>query len=89
MEFEWDIDKARSNQEKHGVSFSEACTVFSDAHSSTALDPENSEGEIRFITFGLSNIGRGLVIAHTGRGNRVRIISALPMTPKERRAYEQ
>ena len=68
MEFEWDIEKARSNIEKHDVSFDEACTVFSDTHSSTVLDPEHSEGEIRFITFGLSNTGRGLVIAHTDRG---------------------
>jgi uncharacterized DUF497 family protein len=45
MEFEWDIEKARSNQEKHGVSFGEACTVFSDDHSSTVLDPEHSKGE--------------------------------------------
>jgi uncharacterized DUF497 family protein len=89
MEFEWDIEKARSNIEKHDVSFDEACTVFSDTHSSTVLYPEHSEGEIRFITFSLSSTGRGLVIAHTDRGNRVRIISARPLTPKERRAYEQ
>jgi uncharacterized DUF497 family protein len=89
MEFEWDVEKARSNLEKHGVSFDEACAVFSDDHSSTVLDPEHSEGEIRFITFGLSNTGQGLVIAHTDRGNRVRINSARTMTSKERRAYEQ
>jgi uncharacterized DUF497 family protein len=89
MEFEWDIEKARLNQSKHGVSFEEACTVFDDDYSSTVMDPAHSEGEVRFLTFGVAKSGLGIVVAHTDRGDRIRIISARPMTPKERRAYEQ
>lgn len=89
MEFEWDIDKARGNEARHGVSFAEACTVFDDDHASTVADPDHSAGEARFLTFGLSHGGRALVVAHTDRGERIRIISARFMTPKERRAYEQ
>ena len=89
MEFEWDVAKAQGNEEKHGVSFVEACTVFDDDYSSTVEDPDHSEGEARFITFGLSSMGKALVVMHADRGNRIRIISARTMTPKERRAYEQ
>jgi uncharacterized protein len=89
MDFEWDIEKASSNEAKHGVSFAEACTVFDDDYSSTVSDPDHSEGEARHLTFGLSSTGRAIVVSHTDRGNSIRIISARLMTPKERRAYEQ
>jgi len=89
MEFEWDIDKARRNEEKHGVSFVEACTVFDDDYSSTVADPDHSKDESRYVTFGLTDSGRALTVVHTDRETRIRIISARPMTPTERRAYEQ
>jgi uncharacterized protein len=89
MEFEWNVDKARRNEEKHGVSFAEASTVFNDDHSSTVLDVAHSQGEERFITFGTTATGKAVVVAHTDRDQRIRIISARHMTPAERRAYEQ
>jgi hypothetical protein len=89
MQFEWDPVKAEVNERKHGISFLEACTVFDDDHASTVLDPDHSEGETRYLTFGMSSFGRPLVVAHTDRGANIRIISARPMTPRERRAYEQ
>src|SRR3989442_15164229 len=57
--------------------------------SATGSDPDHSLGEERFITFGVSTGGRLLVIAHTERGNTIRIISARPVTPGERRIYEE
>jgi uncharacterized DUF497 family protein len=76
MEFEWDPEKARANLRKHGVSFDEAATVFLDALSLTGDDPDHSVGEERFVTFGLSSIGRLLVVGYTERSERIRIISA-------------
>ena len=57
--------------------------------SATGSDPDHSLGEERFITFGVSTGGRLLVIAHTERGDTIRIISARPVTPGERRIYEE
>jgi uncharacterized DUF497 family protein len=89
MEFEWDPDKAIRNLAKHGVSFQEAATVFGDPLAMTYLDPDHSEEEDRFLTFGHSSNGRLLVVSHTDREDRTRIISARRMTRKERKAYEE
>lgn len=89
MRFEWDPKKARANFRKHGVSFDEASTVFLDDFSLTGEDPDHSEDEDRFVTFGVSNAGRLLVVAHTNRGERTRIISARPATLSERKLYEE
>lgn len=88
VEFEWDDDKAATNEQKHGVSFSEALTVFGDPVSLTGYDPDHSESEDRYITMGLSFEERLLVVSHTDRDDRVRIISARVAGRKERRDYE-
>ena len=88
MEFEWDVRKATANLRKHGVSFEEAATVFGDFLSTTASDPDHSRGEERYITVGLSNLGRLLMVAHAERAERIRIISARTLTAKEKHAYE-
>jgi uncharacterized DUF497 family protein len=89
MQFEWDPKKARANLRKHGVSFDEAATVFLDDLSLTGDDPDHSAGEERYVTFGVSSAGRLLVIAHTERRDRTRIISARPATRSERKLYEE
>lgn len=89
MRFEWDAAKAMANLQKHGVTFDEASTVFADDLSATAVDPHHGQGEIRFLTFGLSNLGRLLVVVHTDRGSAVRIVSARVATRHERRYYEE
>ena len=52
------------------------------------LDPDHSLDEQRFITFGVSNRDRLLVVSHTERGERIRIISARLATRSERKLYE-
>jgi len=89
MDFEWDPEKARRNRRLHGVSFPEAAEVFGDELSSTVPDPDHSRGEDRYLTFGQARSGRHLVVAHTERGGRVRLISARRMTRRERKAYEE
>ena len=88
MEFEWDDDKAERNEQKHGVSFTEAETVFGDTLALTGYDPDHSDEEDRYITMGTSIEDRLLVVSHTDRGNRIRIISARVASRKERRDYE-
>lgn len=87
--FEWDKEKAISNLKKHGVSFEEAATVFSDPLSSTIPDPRHSQDEERHIIIGLSILGRHLVVVHTDRGDKIRVISARRATPGEIRNYER
>lgn len=87
--FEWDPDKARENEQKHGVSFLEASQVFDDDHSSTVQDPDHSVDEARYLIFGGSKQGKYLVVSYTERGDRIRLISARQMTARERKAYEE
>ena len=89
MLFEWDPTKAEANLEAHGVSFEEAATVFDDRLADTYADPDHSDSEQRFLTFGMSRQQRPLVVAHCDRGDRVRIISARLMTRREKRQHEE
>ena len=72
--FEWDLKKAKTNLRDHKVSFEEASTVFTDTLSITIADPLHSEYEDRFIIIGESSRRRLLVVVHTDRWDRIRII---------------
>jgi hypothetical protein len=86
--FSWDPKKARSNIEKHGVSFEEAQTVFSDENGLLLDDPEHSEREARFLLMGLSSAMRILVVSHTlPDGDTIRIVNAREATAGESREY--
>ncbi|MBA4067159.1 MAG: hypothetical protein C0501_26330 [Isosphaera sp.] len=88
MEFEWDEDKARANEAKHGVSFPEAASVFGDPLAVTFDDPLHSADEARYLTIGLSAAGRVLIVSHTDRGDATRVISARAASRGERKGYE-
>ncbi len=88
MGYEWDPAKARQNLRKHGVDFADAVTVLEDEAALTIRDPF-SEQEQRWITLGMDALGRLLVVVYTWRGDRIRLISARPATPRERRQYEE
>lgn len=91
---EWDPSKARINRHKHGVTFEEAATVFTDPLSLTIPDPLHSEIEERFIIIGQSMHRRLLVVVHTDRKDTIRIISARVANARvanahERKTYEE
>jgi uncharacterized DUF497 family protein len=87
--FEWDRTKDSANQRKHGVGFAEASTVFDDPLSLTIPDPDHALDEERFVIIGVSSKGDLLVVVHTIRGERIRLISARSATKHERRNYEK
>ena len=89
MHFEWNPKKAAANRRKHGVTFEEASSALRDVFSATAHDPDHSDDEERFVTFGVSSRGRLLAVSHTDRGNAIRIISARLATTVERQIYEE
>jgi len=89
VNFEWDPRKSETNLRKHRVSFHEAATVFADPLTLTYPDPDHSIFEQRFLTIGTSNTGRLLIVAHTDKGETMRLISARRATARERKHYEE
>jgi uncharacterized protein len=90
-EFEWDPAKNQANVRKHGVSFEEAQTVFSDERGLLIHDPDHSDDEDRFVLLGLSSSSRALVVCHCYRraGDVIRIISARKADRRERQKYSE
>jgi uncharacterized protein len=89
IKFEWDKSKAARNFSKHGVSFSEAETVFQDPLYVDFYDPHHSDNEDRSLIVGESNRPRLLIVSYTERRNSIRIISTREVTRAERKAYEE
>lgn len=89
MDFEWDEAKAEANEAKHGVTFEEAATVFSDDYARVIDNPDHSDKEDRFIILGLSLRARELVVVHCYRQDEgaIRLISAREATKKETSEY--
>jgi uncharacterized DUF497 family protein len=91
-DFEWDSQKAKINLGKHGVSFEEATTVFKDCNALTMYDLQHSKTEERYITMGITSMGRLLVVVHTYNEITddvciIRIISSRKATNKEEKYY--
>jgi uncharacterized DUF497 family protein len=89
VKFEWHGTKAIRNKKKHVVSFDEAATVFADTLSQVFPDWDHSDDEDRFLIIGMSESRRVLVVSHTDREGKTRIISAREATRKERTFYEE
>lgn len=90
LRFSWDARKARSNEQKHGVSFEEAQTVFFDDNALLLDDPDHSWDEKRFLLLGLSSSLRMLLVCHCFmEEDTIRLISARPATKRERRQYTE
>ncbi len=87
-DFEWDDEKAAANAEKHGVTFTEARSVFRDPFAIELLDDREDHNEDRYILIGMSTASV-LVVVYTERNDRNRIISARKAEPNERRFYHE
>ncbi len=88
MEFEWDENKNRQNQQKHGVSFEEAQEIFLGVVF-TSISDKLDYGEIREVSIGTIQKVAIAAVVHTDRNGKVRIISARKATQKERRKYDE
>ena len=89
MQILWDHRKEKINLQKHSVLFTEAATALKDTLSVTGYDPDHSESEDRFITFGVSSKGRLLIVSHTEEEAIIRIISCRVAEKHERYIYEE
>lgn len=86
MAFEFDPTKAKANLRKHGVSFSHAEQALRDPMAFTMEDPD-AIGEQRFVSLGMDALGRVLVVVHTQREERTRVISARKASRGESEQY--
>ena len=90
LEFEWDPIKNTKNQKKHGVSFKEASTVFSDDMARLIPDPDHSINEERFLLLGMSATYNLLTLSHCEiSANKIRIISARKANKIEHKQYKE
>lgn len=91
LSFVWDEEKAKNNLEKHGISFTEAKSVFYDEHARLIADVDNSEQEDRFLLLGMSFRPRLLLVCHCYREDDrvIRIISARKSTRHEAQTYRR
>ena len=87
--FAWDPAKAAANFRVHGVAFPEAASALEDEQSLTREDSDAS-GETRFVTLGMSALGRLLVVVWTPREpDAIRLISAWKANARQRALYGQ
>jgi len=91
LRFTWDPAKAETNLRKHGVSFTEAQTVFYDENAVEFYDDEHSDWEDRFLLLGISSQLRLLIICHCYRADDgvIHLISARKATRQEASYYQR
>jgi uncharacterized DUF497 family protein len=86
-DFEWDENKSDLNIDKHGISFEEAREIWLRPDEMLVEEDEGDYDEDRFLAWGLLADGTLIVVVHTYRNERIRIISAREAEPKETRRY--
>ena len=84
--YEWDDDKNRQNVEKHGIDFETAKRIF-DSPIVSRRDERKDYNEIRYVSIGIIDQVAIIVVVHTNRQDRIRLISARPASRRERRIY--
>ena len=91
LEFEWDEAKNQINKKKHGISFEDVESVFSDVSAILFDDPDHSETEDRFLIIGMSDKKGVCIVSHCYRGKdeKIRIISARKATKTECNVYRE
>ncbi len=87
--FDWDAGNRDKNEEKYGVTSMECEEIFFNHPLVVAKDPRHSEGEDRYTALGRTQGKRLLFVAFTVRQRKIRVVSARPMSRKERKVYEK
>ena len=87
--FDWDAANQDKNELKHGVTYIECEQIFFNEPLIIVPDPCHSQKEARYAALGKIHSRRHLFVAFTLRRKKIRVISARPMSQKERKVYEQ
>jgi uncharacterized DUF497 family protein len=88
VEFDWDERKNQANRKKHGISFEEAQSIWTDVKATEFFDSIHSWDEERFVRIGTSTRLRVLVVVFCER-EQIRIVSARRATALEQEIYEK
>jgi uncharacterized DUF497 family protein len=86
--FDWDEGNLRKNETKHGLFYKEIEEVFFNEPLLVAEDFAHSEKECRCFALGRTDEGKRVMVVFTVRNDKIRVISARPMSRKERKIYE-
>lgn len=84
--YEWDADKNQKNVEKHGIDFETAKRIF-DSPIVSRRDERKDYNETRYVSIGIIDQVAMIVVVHTSRQGRIRLISARPASRRERKIY--
>jgi uncharacterized DUF497 family protein len=87
--FQWDEGNSSKNWTRHGISQTEAEQIVVNRPVVVIGDVAHSSLEARYFAFGRTDGGRLLTVVFTVRGRWLRVISARPMSRRERRGYAQ
>ena len=88
IEFDWDESNIKKNEIKHGIYYKECEQAFQN-NTIISEDIKHSKQEKRFQCLGMTDSKKLIFISFTLRNYKIRIISARPMSKKERRQYEK
>ncbi|MFA6376271.1 MAG: BrnT family toxin [Candidatus Paceibacterota bacterium] len=87
--FDWDSGNLDKNWEKHQVMFWESEEIFFNEPLLVQFDKDHSSlSEIRYYALGKTNFSRLLFVVFMIRDNKIRVISARPMSQKEKNIYQ-
>ena|SRR5262252_2970141 len=86
--FEWNEGNSAKNEAKHGVTDRESEEIFFNKPLLVTRSPKGTK-EIRYVALGKTYGSRLLTVVFTVRANRIRVISARPMSRGERKVYEK
>jgi len=90
VRFEWDPGKSQANRRKHGVSFSQAKTLFESGVDFLEIyDQAHSTDEDRFVAIGPVEAGIVVVVWTEREEDTIRIVSARWATPREIKLYRE
>jgi uncharacterized DUF497 family protein len=87
--FQWDEGNSEKNWRRHRVTQVEAEQVFINRPVVVRRDPKHAGTEVRYFALGRTDVNRNLAIVFTLRGSSLRVISARPMSRRERKVYGQ
>ena len=89
FQFDWDRGNINKNTAKHKIKNEEAEEIFVNQPAVLLADKEHSQTGSRLMILGKTDQSRLLSVIFTKRGEKIRIVSARPMSRKERRLYEK
>jgi len=85
--FEWDAGNSEKNWNRHQVTQGECEQVFANLPLLLSVTAKAGKAEARYFALGRTDAVRQLAVVFAVRGRKLRVISARPMSRRERKEY--